>query len=288
MTTLTLHQLSKSYGDKVVLDGISAGLTPGLYGLLGANGTGKSTLLNLLCHFTKPDSGIIELDGKREASYFYEQVGFLPQHFSYYDNFTGLDFLLYMATLKGMSKKQAKKEADHLLQLVGLHDVRRKRIATYSGGMKQRLGIAQALLNDPKVLILDEPTVGLDPKERVKFRNIISDLSAHKIIILSTHIVSDVEAIAKEIIILKNGQFLQQGSSKELLETMLGKVWEFPVPDGSHLPNGEHVAVVNEKVASSGRVFRVVSDDRPNQLAQPVQPTLEDLYIYHFREEQAS
>lgn len=288
MTTLTLHQLSKHYGDKVVLDGISARLTPGLYGLLGANGTGKSTLLNLLCHFTKPDSGTIELDGKREASYFYEQVGFLPQHFSYYGNFTGLDFLLYMATLKGMSKKQAKKEADYLLRLVGLHDVRRKRIAAYSGGMKQRLGIAQALLNDPKILILDEPTVGLDPKERVKFRNIISDLSARKIILLSTHIVSDVEAIAKEIIILKNGQFLQQGSSQELLETMNGKVWEFPVPDGSHLPSGEHIAVVNEKVTSSGRVFRVVSDYQPSPQAQPVQPSLEDLYIYHFREEPVS
>lgn len=285
---LELKNLSKSYDPKVILHQISAQFTPGLYGLLGANGTGKTTLLNLLCHFTKPDSGTIELDGKREASYFYEQVGFLPQHFSYYGNFTGLDFLLYIATLKGMSKKQAKKEADHLLRLVGLYDVRRKRIAAYSGGMKQRLGIAQALLNDPRILILDEPTVGLDPKERVKFRNIISDLSAHKIIILSTHIVSDVEAIAKEIIILKNGQFLQQGSSQDLLTTMLGKVWEFPVPDGSHLSSGDHFAVVNEKVTSSGRVFRVVSDDRPNQQAQLVQPTLEDLYIYHFREEQVS
>lgn len=193
-----------------------------------------------------------------------------------------------MATLKGMSKKQAKKEADYLLRLVGLYDVRRKRIAAYSGGMKQRLGIAQALLNDPKILILDEPTVGLDPKERVKFRNIISDLSARKIILLSTHIVSDVEAIAKEIIILKNGQFLQQGSSQELLETMNGKVWEIPVPDGSHLPSGRDFAVVNEKVTSSGRVFRVVSDDRPSPQAQPVQPSLEDLYIYHFREEPVS
>lgn len=285
---LELKQLKKTYGTKNVLDQISAQFTPGLYGLLGANGTGKSTLLNLLCHFTKPDSGIIELDGNSEPEYFYQQVGFLPQHFSYYGNFTGLDFLLYMATLKGMSKKNAKKEADNMLRLVGLYDVRSKQVSTYSGGMKQRLGIAQALLNNPKILILDEPTVGLDPKERVKFRNIISDLSAHKIIILSTHIVSDVEAIAKEIIILKNGHFLQQGSSQDLLESMLGKVWEFPVPDGSHLPHGVHFAVVNEKVTSSGRVFRVVSDHQPSQLAQPVQPTLEDLYIYHFREEQAS
>ena len=190
-----------------------------------------------------------------------------------------------MATLKGMPKRQAQKEADHLLQLVGLNDVRYKRIASYSGGMKQRLGIAQTLLNGSKILILDEPTVDLDPKERVKFRTILSDLSAHKIILLSTHIVSDVEAIAKEIIILKNGQFLQKGNSQDLLATMSGKVWEFPVPDGSYLNSGEHYAVVNEKLTSSGRVLRVVSDERPNQQVQSVQPTLEELYIYHFREE---
>lgn len=285
---LELHHISKSYGSKTILHQISAQFTPGLYGLLGANGTGKTTLLNLISHFTCPDKGQILLDGQAQSADFYQHIGFLPQRFSYYDNFTGLDFLLYMATLKGMSKNQAKKEAEHLLWLVNLHDVRRKRISAYSGGMKQRLGIAQALLNDPKILILDEPTVGLDPKERVKFRNIISDLSAHKIILLSTHIVSDVEAIAKEIIILKNGKFLQQGSSQELLMTIVGKVWEFPVPDGSHLPSGEHFAVVNEKVTSSGRVFRVISDEQPNQQAQTVQPTLEDLYIYHFREEQVS
>lgn len=225
------------------------------------------------------------LDDQVQSADFYQYIGFLPQHFSYYENFTGLNFLLYMATLKGMPKRQAQKEADHLLQLVGLNDVRCKRIASYSGGMKQRLGIAQALLNDSKILILDEPTVGLDPKERVKFRNIISDLSAHKIILLSTHIVSDVEAIAKEIIILKNGQFLQKGNSQDLLATMSGKVWEFPVPDGSYLNSGEHYAVVNEKLTSSDRVLRVVSDERPNQQAQSVQPTLEELYIYHFREE---
>ncbi|RCW15954.1 ABC transporter [Streptococcus gallolyticus] len=283
--TLLLSKISKSYGSKTVLNQVSAQFSLGLYGLLGANGTGKTTLLNLISHFTLPDEGQIFLDGQVQSPDFYQHIGFLPQHFSYYDNFTGLDFLCYMAALKGMSKKNAQKEADHWLWIVGLQDVRHKRIATYSGGMKQRLGIAQALLNDPKILILDEPTVGLDPKERVKFRNIISDLSARKTILLSTHIVSDVEAIAKEIIILKDGQFLHQGSSEDLLESMNGKVWEFPVPDGSHLSSGEGYAVVNEKVTTSGRVFRVVSDVQPNQQAQSVQPSLEDLYIYHFREE---
>lgn len=283
---LLLNNISKSYGSKTIIHQIFAQFTPGLYGILGANGTGKTTLLNLISHFMRPDEGQILLDDQVQSDDFYQSIGFLPQHFSYYGNFTGLDFLLYMATLKGMSKRQAQKEADHLLQLVGLNDVCYKRIASYSGGMKQRLGIAQALLNNPKLLILDEPTVGLDPKERVKFRNIISDLSTHKIILLSTHIVSDVEAIAKEIIILKNGQFLQKGSSQELLMTMFGKVWEFTIPDNSHLNNSEHYTVVNEKLVSSGRVCRVVSDERPNQQAQSVQPTLEDLYIYHFREEQ--
>lgn len=285
---LLLNQVSKAYGSKTILHQISAQFTPGLYGLLGANGTGKTTLLNLISHFTRPDQGQILLDDQVQSDDFYQYIGFLPQHFNYYGNFTGLDFLIYMGNLKGMSKKQAKKEANHLLQLVGLYNVRRKLIATYSGGMKQRLGIAQAMLNDPKVLILDEPTVGLDPKERVKFRNIISDLSTNKIIILSTHIVSDVEAIAKEIIILKNGQFIQQGASETLLASISGKVWEVPVALGVSLPQSVNYALVNEKVLANGRVYRVVSDHQPNQQARSVQPTLEDLYIYHFREEQAS
>lgn len=283
---LELNQLSKSYGSKNILRRITTQFTPGLYGLLGANGTGKTTLLNLICHFTTPDEGEILLDNKPQSEEFYQHIGFLPQQFSYYGRFSGRDFLLYMAALKGIPKHKAKQETDELLKLVDLYDVRLKRIASYSGGMKQRLGIAQALLNDPKILILDEPTVGLDPKERVKFRNIISELSANKIIILSTHIVSDVEAIAKEIIILKNGQFIHKGSSQELLKTISGKVWELSVSDGSQLPKHGQYAVVNERLVSSSRVFRVVSDEKPSQSAQLVAPTLEDLYIYHFREEQ--
>ncbi len=283
---LELKQLSKNYGSKKILKKISTQFTPGLYGLLGANGTGKTTLLNLISHFTTPDEGEILLDNKPQSEEFYQHIGFLPQHFSYYDYFSGRDFLLYMAVLKGMSKNKAKQETDKLLKLVDLYDVRFKRIASYSGGMKQRLGIAQALLNNPEILILDEPTVGLDPKERVRFRNIISELSANKIIILSTHIVSDIEAIAKEIILLKNGQFIHKGSSQELLKIISEKVWELSVPDGSQLPRYSHYALVNEKLSSSGRVFRVVSDEKPSQLARLVSPTLEDLYIYYFREEQ--
>ena len=282
---LEMIGISKSYGSKSVLKDISCEFTEGVYGLLGANGTGKTTLMNIICDLIKPSQGRIKFDDASHAKEYIQYLGFLPQDFSYYHNFTGLDFLLYMAALKGMTKKQARVESDKFLKLTGLYDVRKKKIASYSGGMKQRLGIAQALLNNPKILILDEPTVGLDPKERVKFRNIISELSADKIILLSTHIVSDVEAIAKEILILKDGNFVERGSAKELLSLIDGQVWEFRVSEREWQRFAKDYVIVNERIEPGGIVLRVISEDSPFEGAQRIVPSLEDLYIYYFREE---
>ena len=204
-----VRQLTKHYKDKVAVDKVSLRLTKGINGLLGANGAGKTTLMRMLCGTLTPTSGSVSLDGLDVSSEDYRAVlGYLPQDFGYYPNFTGMDFLLYLAALKGLSKSHAKRKAAELLELVGLKDVGRKKIKTYSGGMKQRLGIAQALLNDPWLLVVDEPTAGLDPQERVRFRNLIAELGKDTIILLSTHIVSDVETIADHLLIMSNGNVI--------------------------------------------------------------------------------
>lgn len=206
---LMVRQLTKHYKDKVAVDKVSLRLTKGINGLLGANGAGKTTLMRMLCGTLPPTSGSVSLDGLDVSSEDYRAVlGYLPQDFGYYPNFTGMDFLLYLAALKGLSKSHAKRKAAELLELVGLKDVGRKKIKTYSGGMKQRLGIAQALLNDPWLLVVDEPTAGLDPQERVRFRNLIAELGKDTIVLLSTHIVSDVEPIADHLLIMSNGNVI--------------------------------------------------------------------------------
>lgn len=206
---LIVRQLSKHYKDKVAVDEVSLRLTKGINGLLGANGAGKTTLMRMLCGTLTPTSGNISLDGLDVSSEDYRAVlGYLPQDFGYYPNFTGMDFLLYLAALKGLSKSHAKRKATELLELVGLKDVGRKKIKTYSGGMKQRLGIAQALLNDPWLLVVDEPTAGLDPQERVRFRNLIAELGKDTVVLLSTHIVSDVEPIADHLLMMSNGKVI--------------------------------------------------------------------------------
>ena len=206
---LIVRQLSKHYKDKVAVDEVSLRLTKGINGLLGANGAGKTTLMRMLCGTLTPTSGNISLDGLDVSSEDYRAVlGYLPQDFGYYPNFTGLDFLLYLAALKGLSKSHANRKATELLELVGLKDVGKKKIKTYSGGMKQRLGIAQALLNDPWLLVVDEPTAGLDPQERVRFRNLIAELGKDTIVLLSTHIVSDVEPIADHLLMMSNGNVI--------------------------------------------------------------------------------
>lgn len=209
---LIIDRLSKQYKNKIAVDRISISMQKGVYGLLGANGAGKTTLLRMICGILKPTSGTISYDGINVSEESYRAVlGYLPQDFGYYPEFTGIDFLLYMAALKGIGKSAAKKRAEDLLQIVNLTDSAKKKIKTYSGGMKQRLGIAQALLNNPKLLVLDEPTAGLDPKERVRFRDLIEKLGEDSIVLLSTHIVSDIEHIADQVLMIKNGQMIYQG-----------------------------------------------------------------------------
>lgn len=209
---LAIDRLTKQYQNKIAVDRISLRLNTGIYGLLGANGAGKTTLMRMICGILKPTSGTITFDGIDVSEESYRAIlGYLPQDFGYYPEFTGEDFLLYMAALKGMTKPQAKRKAVELLELVSLRDVAKKKIKTYSSGMKQRLGIAQALLNQPKVLVLDEPTAGLDPKERVRFRDLIKGLGKDSIVLLSTHIISDIEHIADDILMMKSGQLIYQG-----------------------------------------------------------------------------
>ncbi|MFR8216378.1 MAG: ABC transporter ATP-binding protein [Oscillospiraceae bacterium] len=214
---LIVDRLTKQYQNKIAVDRINLKLNCGIYGLLGENGAGKTTFIRMLCGILKPTNGTVTFDGMDVSSEEYRAIlGYLPQEFGYYPDFTGMDFLLYMSSLKGLTKTTAKRKAIKLFELVNLSDCAKKKIKTYSGGMKQRLGIAQALLNDPKVIILDEPTAGLDPKERVRFRNLIKELGKDSIILLSTHIVSDIENIADDVIMMKDGQIIFEGATSDI------------------------------------------------------------------------
>ena len=285
---LTLQNITKKYERVLVLNDISLTLKPGIYGLLGANGAGKTTLFRIICRLMEPTHGSIKFNGKnvnQQAEAYRTNLGFLPQDFSYYPDFTGMRFMLYIAALKGLNNTVAKKRSLELLKQVGLEEMKDIKIRKYSGGMKQRLGIAQAMLNNPQILILDEPTVGLDPKERVKFRKLISSFANNKIVILSTHIVADVEYIADEIIVLKKGMILNKGTTDILLKAIQNHVWEcFVNMDQINLFEDKFI-VSNRKYTENGAVLRIVSTNQPALNAKKVEPSLEDLYLYYFREE---
>lgn len=285
---LQLQHLSKRYGTKCAVDNVSIHLEPGVYGLLGANGAGKTTLMRMICGVLNPTSGSIRLDGKTMQELgerYYTHLGYMPQDFGFYPDFTAREFMLYMAAVKGMDKKQAKARTEELLELVNLRNVADKKIKSYSGGMKQRLGIAQAELNDPDILILDEPTAGLDPKERVRFRNIISDFAKDKIVILSTHIVSDVSYIADIILMMKQGKILLQGPMETVTDSMQGKVWEVMVDADKADQYSQSLRVVNLHHEGKFVRLRIVDDTEPAPNASIVEPSLEDLFLYHFSED---
>ncbi len=280
---LSVDRLTKHYGSKIAVDCVSVALKPGIYGLLGENGAGKTTLMRMLCAILESTSGEVFLDGREIVSMGVEYrdiLGYLPQDFGYYPNYTAREFLLYMAALKGIPSDRAKKRAEELLEVAGLSEVAAKKIKTFSGGMKQRVGIAQALLNHPKLLILDEPTAGLDPKERVRFRNLISDYAADRIVILSTHIVSDIEAIADEVLLMKKGKLVSQGTVSELTKEAEGKVWELTVSPAEAKSWQERAAVANLRHEGEQVVLRIIAEDKPEEGAVPCEAGLEDLYLY--------
>ena len=298
---LEIHNISKSYGSTQALKNFYAELTPGIYALLGPNGSGKTTLMNILTGNLRADAGTITFtdeDGRCEnvaamGKEFRGMLGFMPQYPGMYPSFTLEEFLQYVATLKDVGKDLPKKHRDTLirsqidgvLQAVELSDVARHKIGSLSGGMKQRLALAQAVLGDPKILILDEPTAGLDPKQRIAVRNYISRIAMGKIVIIATHVVSDVEFIAKEIIMLRKGEIIQKAPGHELLQQLEGKVWTLCVPEGEIAAVQSTFAVTNISAAEHQpgmAVLRVLCDARPAPDACEQSPTLEDYYLYVF------
>lgn len=281
---LTVTNLGKQYHrDFWGLKDFSLEIKPGILGLLGPNGAGKSTFMRMLATITKPTDGQIlwdDINIVQRPDTLRAVLGYLPQDFGVYPNLNAIEFLEYMAAIKGLDAKSAKKRIGELLQLVNLVEAAKRPLGGYSGGMKQRVGIAQALLNDPQLLIVDEPTVGLDPEERVRFRNLLSDLSGERIVILSTHIVSDVEATATHIALVNKGQLLREDAPENLLKELENKVWEWTV-HSDDLPALKQKHIISGTIRrSDGVQVRVVSESKPDDNAQNVSPNLEDAYLY--------
>jgi ABC-2 type transport system ATP-binding protein len=279
---LTINRVSKRYSaNALALQDFSLELGPGVLGLLGPNGAGKTTLMSILATITKPTTGTIHWDGTdlaADPNAIRGVLGYLPQDFGVYPNLDAVEFLEYLAAVKGLDAAAARRRIDELLNLVNLSDVRKRPLGGYSGGMRQRIGIAQALLNDPKLLIVDEPTAGLDPEERVRFRNLLSDLSGDRIVILSTHIVSDVEATATDIALISQGKLVAHAAPEDLLRAVEGKVWEWVVPSSELNAARQKYLISNTSRRSDGVHVRLLSSQPPAG-AVLVAPTLEDAYL---------
>ena len=283
---LVIRGLNKSYGSKAALQDFHAVFENGIYGILGPNGAGKSTLMNILTDNLLRDSGRI-LCNEKEITKMKEQyrkiMGYMPQQQQLYDSFTVNHFISYMGTLRGMNKKEIKKRMEELFPLLNLNEVRRKKIKELSGGMKQRVLLLQALLDDPQILILDEPTVGLDPKERIRIRNLISDLSGDKIVLIATHVVSDIEFISKEILLMKNGRVVDKDCPEALQKKIAGKVFEIRIVQEELNQVKKEFEISNLFRTEGEIVVRVISEECPTAYRwTEVSPTLEDVYLYEF------
>lgn len=287
---LVIDHMTKRFKDKTAVDDVSLQLTSGVWGLLGANGAGKTTLMRMIAGILQPTAGEIRYDGVEIGTLgaaWRDVFGYLPQEFGFYPEFTVKNYLDYIAALKGLPKTEAKQRIDTLLETLTLGDVRNKKIVKLSGGMKRRVGIAQALLNEPEVLVLDEPTSGLDPGERVRFRNLLSEFAHDRIVLISTHIVSDVEYIATRNAIMKDGKIISSGTTGELVREMEGRVWTACV-DAADVPKYEHMMCIaslrNE--ANNQVSLRYLSDAPVIPLSAQAEPRLEDLYLWLFPQDQ--
>lgn len=283
---LTIDHVSKRFHDKIAVEDLSLTLTPGVWGLLGANGAGKTTLMRMIAGIMQPTQGEIRCDGIPIAQLgesYRDCFGYLPQEFGFYPSFTVSDYLNYMAALKGLPKREARQRIDTLLERLTLSEVRRKRIAKLSGGMKRRVGIAQALLNEPEVLILDEPTSGLDPSERVRFRNLLAEFAQERIVLISTHIVADVEVIAGQNAIMKDGRLIATGPTDQLVQEVKDKVWTATI-DAAMLPYWEQqLTIAGLRNEPNGRIaLRYLSETPTLADSEPAMPRLEDLFLWLF------
>lgn len=282
---LKITDLTKKFRDTTAVDHISCTLTTGVYGLLGVNGAGKTTLMRMLCTLLKPTEGQITWNGmdifEMDREY-RKHLGYLPQEFGYYPDFSVYDYLMYIASIKGLRPMTAKQRTTFLLKQVGLTKVQNRKMKKLSGGMKRRAGIAQAMLNDPRILILDEPTAGLDPNERIRFRNLISELAKERLVLLSTHIVSDIEYIANKILLMNHGEICLAGTTEELAASIDEKVWSVRVKSSEVEAYMKNYKVANVKTLHGGAKLRVLSLQKPSADAVEEERSLEDIFLYYF------